>query len=74
MFDGLYAGFTGRRGSTTRAAIVLFSEGLDNTSRLEEPVVCKAAGESDVISHGAGLDDGFGSSSRTSSRRPAVES
>ena len=57
MFDGLYTGLMLRRGSTTRAAVLLFSDGLDNASWLEEPAVRKVARESDVVVYGVGLDD-----------------
>ena len=57
MFDGLYAGLMLRRSSTTRAAVLLFSDGLDNASWLEEPAVRKVARESDVVVFGVGLDD-----------------
>ncbi len=57
MFDGLYTGLMLNRGSTTRAAVLLFSDGRDNASWLEEPAVRKVARESDVVVYGVGLDD-----------------
>ena len=56
MFDGLYTGLMLPRDSRTRAAVLLFSDGLDNASWLDEPAVRKVARESDVAVYGVGLD------------------
>ncbi len=57
IFDALYAAMMLRPASTSRAAILVFSDGRDNASWLDQTAVSKVARESDVVVYGVGLDD-----------------
>jgi VWFA-related protein len=56
MFDALYVALSLRRTSDTRAMVLLFSDGRDNTSWLGSRQILQAARESDVVVYAVGLD------------------
>jgi VWFA-related protein len=56
MFDALYMGLSLRRASDTRAVLLLFSDGRDNSSWLGSREIMQVARESDVVVYAVGLD------------------
>jgi VWFA-related protein len=56
MYDALYAGLMLRRTATTRCMVLLFSDGLDNTSWLSAKDIRQVARQSDVVLYAVGLD------------------
>lgn len=59
MFDALYASLMLRRPSDTRSMVLLFSDGLDNSSWLGMGDMRRVARESDSVVYAVGLDDGL---------------
>jgi len=56
MADALYSGLSMRQASDTRAMVLLFSDGRDNSSWLNLKQVGQVARESDVVVYAVGLD------------------
>ena len=59
MFDALYAGLSMRRTGGTRAMVLVFSDGRDNSSILRANQIAQVARESDVVVYAVGLDKGI---------------
>jgi VWFA-related protein len=59
LFDALYTGLSMRRTGGTRAMVLVFSDGRDNSSILSSKQVAQVARESDVVVYAVGLDDGI---------------
>jgi VWFA-related protein len=59
MFDALYAGLSMRRAGGTRAMVLVFSDGRDNSSVLNAKQIAQVARESDVVVYAVGLDNGI---------------
>jgi VWFA-related protein len=59
MFDALYAGLSMRRTGGTRAMVLVFSDGRDNSSILTANQIAQVARESDVVVYAVGLDKGI---------------
>jgi hypothetical protein len=59
MFDALCTGLSMRRGAGTRAIVLVFSDGRDNSSILSARQVAQVARESDVVVYAVGLDNGI---------------
>jgi VWFA-related protein len=57
MFDALYMGLSLRRTSDTRAMVLLFSDGRDNSSGLGRAQLLQVARESDVVVYAVGIDE-----------------
>lgn len=58
LFDALYTGLSLRRASDTRALVLVFSDGRDNSSWLSSTQLSQVVRESDVVVYAVGLDDG----------------
>ena len=58
MFDALYTGLSMRRTGGTRAMVLVFSDGRDNSSFLSARQVAQVARESDVVVYAVVLDTG----------------
>jgi VWFA-related protein len=59
MFDALYVGLSMRRTGGTRAMLLVFSDGRDNSSFLSAKQIVQVARESDVVVYAVGLDKGM---------------
>jgi VWFA-related protein len=59
LFDALYTGLSMRRTGGTRAMVLVFSDGRDNSSILNAKQVAQVARESDVVVYAVGLDNGI---------------
>lgn len=57
LFDALYTGLLLRRTSGTRAMVLVFSDGRDNSSWLSGTQVAEVARQSDVVVYAVGLDN-----------------
>ena len=56
MFDALFVGLSLRRTIDTRQMVLLFSDGRDNSSWLDETRLSQVARRSDVVVYAVGLD------------------